>query len=73
MTGWLTEAVAATFGTEPMPASFESMPRWTPLTITAPIPPPIAACGETASVTICVSTRGSSPRCRPTMTMPISR
>lgn len=39
-TGWETAAVAAAFGADPIPASFEKSPRRTPCMTTAPNPPP---------------------------------
>src|SRR5699024_7032854 len=36
LAGCEAEAVAAAFGTEPMPASLENRPRWTPMSMIEP-------------------------------------
>ena len=41
LAGWETDAVAAAFGAEPIPASFEYRPRFTPYMMQLPEKPPI--------------------------------
>ena len=62
-TGCETSAVAAAFGADPSPASFEKSPRRTPCITATPTPPPATSRRPKASETISPSTRGSSPRC----------
>ena len=73
LTGWRTSAVAATFGTEPSPASFENSPRRSPWASATPMPPPIASSSPNAPLTIETSTPGTSGRLMTMTTAAISR
>jgi hypothetical protein len=58
-------ATAAMFGAEPMPASFEKRPRFTPFSIAAmmpPVTPPAASCRPKAWAKIEAMTPGTSER-----------
>ena len=60
-TGWLTEAVAATFGALPSPASLLKRPRFMPIMTALPMPPPSAALPVKASRNIIENTSGIFP------------
>ena len=64
-TGWLVFAAAAAIAADPMPDSFEKMPRATPIWITMmmadPANPPTAAPPVKASAKISPSAAGRSP------------
>ena len=62
-TGWETAAVAAAFGADPIPASFEKSPRRTPCMTIAPNPPPANCSNPNAFVKIEPMTWGNVPRC----------
>ena len=59
-TGCFTAAVAATFGAEPKPASFENNPRFNPAANAAPMPPATASSQPSALATIVPMIRGNS-------------
>ena len=55
-----TDAVAAAFGAEPMPASLEYRPRLMPSMTTEPANPPKMACTSKAEANTIANTPGSS-------------
>ena len=59
-TGCDASAVAAAFGTEPMPASFEKRPRFTPVMTARPKPAPMAESKLKVLETMSFSTSGTS-------------
>ena len=61
LTGCVALAVAAAFGTLPIPASFENRPRLIPVISATPIPPPATACQSKAEVKISIKTCGNLP------------
>lgn len=72
-TGWLTEAVAATFGAEPSPASLLNKPRFVPITTAMPIVPPTVSFMPNAFSMIRLRTRGSLSRFKAMIVMARSR
>lgn len=60
LTGCVTDAVAATFGADPIPASLLNRPRLIPCIRAAPIVPPAACSHPKALLTISLMTAGSS-------------
>ena len=65
--GWCGTGVAAAamFGAEPIPASLEKSPRFTPFSIAAATPPatpPPTSAKPSALPTMCASIAGTSPR-----------
>ena len=68
-TGCDTLAVAAAFGAEPMPASFENRPRLMPSMITEPANPPKMAWKSNAEAKITENTSGRSPMFMTVMAM----
>jgi len=52
LTGWVTAAVALALGTDPMPASLENMPRFTPVMMMIPRVAPATCVVPHASVKI---------------------
>ena len=67
LTGWVTSAVAATFGADPMPASLLNNPRLMPCITAIPIPPPIACFHPNAWEIIVSMTCGSNWMFKPMM------
>ena len=57
-TGWLTSAAAAAQGAEPLPASLENRPLFTPFMTTAPRPPPTMGFNPNACEKMLLSTTG---------------
>jgi hypothetical protein len=69
----VTAAVALAFGTEPMPASFENMPRFTPVMMMTPRVAPATCVVPHASVKIEKNAAGRLSQFIPTMMRPIIR
>src|SRR5699024_12658842 len=73
LAGCEAEAVAAAFGTEPMPASLENRPRWTPMSMIEPRAPPAIECVLKASEKIVATMPGTAPMFIATTMMPTIR
>ena len=73
LAGCDAEAVAAAFGTEPIPASLENRPRCTPMSMIDPSVPPAIESMLNASVTIVAIIDGTAPMFITTTMMPTMR
>ncbi|GEM_PF-1763796 len=69
----MTAAVALALGTDPMPASLENMPRFTPVMMMIPRVAPATCVVPHASVKIDAVAAGRCSAFMPTMMMPIMR